>query len=238
MDRLSLVRRGIKESLPLALGYIPVAITFGILAKAYGMPSYLPILMSIFIYAGSSQFVAIQMMSLGTAPVQMILTIFIVNIRHFLMGSTLTQKLPKAMTLKQRGILSYFLTDEAFVYMTHQEVPLKFHYMLGFQVTLYASWVFGTVVGAMLLTNISPMISVSLGITIYALFISLLIPAARRSSRIALLCIGAGLGSFLLGQTPISTGWRIVIVTVVAALLGAIFIREDDCGTKHDTECN
>jgi len=228
MERFGLVKRGIKESLPLALGYIPVAITFGILAKAYGMPSYLPILMSVLIYAGSSQFVAIQMMSLGTAPLQMILTIFIVNIRHFLMGSTLTQKLPNTMTLKERGILSYFLTDEAFVYMTHQKVPLKFYYMLGFQVTLYASWVFGTVVGAIMLSDIPPRVSISLGITIYALFISLLIPAARRSWRIAILCIGAGIGSFLLSQTTLSTGWRIVIVTVVAALLGAIFIKDGE----------
>ena len=236
MDRLTLVKRGIKESLPLALGYIPVAITFGLLAKAYGLPSYIPILMSIFIYAGSSQFVAIQMMSLGTAPIQMILTIFIVNIRHFLMGSTLTQKLPKAISLKERGLLSYFLTDEAFVYMTHQDLPLHFHYMLGFQVTLYTSWVFGTIIGALLLNNISPMISMSLGITIYALFISLLIPAARRSGSTALLCIGAGAGSYLLSLTALATGWRIVMVTVVVALLGAIFIREGEQGAEHDSQ--
>lgn len=224
-----LFAKGILNSLPLALGYVPVAITFGILAKSYGYPSYLPIMMSLLIYAGSSQFVALQMMAMGTAPLQMVLTIFIVNIRHFLMGTTLTQRLPKTITTPERSLLAYFLTDEAFVYMTGQKdrAVYKFPFMLGFQVTLYIAWILGTVIGVFAMKELPPALSLSLGITIYALFLSLLVPAMKRSKQILMICILAGGLSYFTSLTALPTGWRIILVTIVTSLIGAVLIKEE-----------
>jgi predicted branched-subunit amino acid permease len=72
------------------------------------------------------------------------------------------------------------------------------------------------------------MVSASLGITIYALFISLLVPAVRRARGIAALCAGAAALSYFLSQWHVPTGWRIVIATVVAAFIGAVFNKEEE----------
>ena len=231
---LSLIRKilnretadGIKDSLPLAMGYVPVAITFGILSKAYGFPAIVPILMSIVIYAGSSQFVGIQMLALGTTPLQIVLTIFIVNIRHFLMGTTITQRLKPEIGKGQRAKMAFLLTDEAFVYLSSKSEMPNMHYVMGFEASLYSAWIGGTLIGTIVPSNLSPLVSASLGITIYALFISLLIPSMKRSKEITAVCVTAGSGSFLLDSLGMSMGWRIVLVTIVVSFLGALLFRE------------
>lgn len=222
------MRRGFKDALPLAMGYIPVAITFGILAKAYGFPVVVPLLMSILIYAGSSQFVGIQMMALGTSPLQIVLTIFIVNIRHFLMGTTITQRLDPNLGKGKLAGLGLFLTDEAFVYLSSKEDLSDTAYMYGFELTLYGSWVLGTLVGTLVPSNLSPLISASLGITIYALFLSLLVPAIRRSKEIMAICVTAASGSYLLKVAGMPTGWRIVVTTVLVSFIAALLFKEVD----------
>ncbi|MDK2866260.1 MAG: hypothetical protein PWP51_886 [Clostridiales bacterium] len=227
---------GIREGLPLAFGYLPVSVTFGILAKAYGFPVAVPILMSLLVYAGSSQFVGIQMMAMGTSPVQIVLTIFIVNIRHFLMGTTMTQRLSPDYKSRHRALLGYFLTDEAFVYLSSRETMPDFWHMVGFEFSLYMAWISGTVIGTFAPSQLSPILSASLGITIYALFISLLIPTVKREKKMALLCIGAGVFSYALASYHVPTGWRIIIATVGSALLGTLLIKETHLDGEFERE--
>ena len=85
---------GMKAGLPIAIGYLPIAITFGLLAKSAGLPNVISALMSFAVYAGASQFIAVQLFSLGTLPWEIILTTFIINLRHLLMSAAISQRLP------------------------------------------------------------------------------------------------------------------------------------------------
>jgi 4-azaleucine resistance transporter AzlC len=104
---------GIRAAWPICLGYLPLGFAFGILAQKAGLDLLDIALMSILVYAGSSQFIAVAMLSGGVAPVSIILTTFVVNLRHLLMSSSLAVHLHG----EKRGFLSVFaygVTDESF----------------------------------------------------------------------------------------------------------------------------
>ncbi len=84
---------GIKAAIPIAIGYIPITITFGLIAKSAGIPNYISLLMSVIVFAGGSQFVAVNLLMLGAAPVEMVIATFILNLRHFLMSSSVSQRI-------------------------------------------------------------------------------------------------------------------------------------------------
>ena len=89
MDKSSF-REGVKGALPIVLGYLPVGITFGILARKAGLTSFEVGLMSLFVYAGASQFLAIEMISKGIPNFSIILATFFINLRHILMSSNVS----------------------------------------------------------------------------------------------------------------------------------------------------
>lgn len=104
---------GIKAAWPICLGYLPIGFAFGVLAQKTGLDLFDIALMSILVYAGSSQFIAVAMLGSGAAPVSIIVTTFFVNLRHLLMSSSLAVHLHG----EGRGFLSAFaygVTDESF----------------------------------------------------------------------------------------------------------------------------
>jgi 4-azaleucine resistance transporter AzlC len=107
------LREGFKAAWPICVGYLPLGFAFGVLAQKAGLGPLDIALMSILVYAGSSQFIAVAMLSSAAAPLSIILTTFIVNLRHFLMSSSLAVYLHG----ESRGFLSLFaygVTDESF----------------------------------------------------------------------------------------------------------------------------
>ena len=85
-------KRGFQAGISIGIGYFPIALTFGLLAKTSGLSIYETILMSIIVFAGASQYISLSLLTLGTGSFEIILTTFIVNIRHFLMSTSLNEK--------------------------------------------------------------------------------------------------------------------------------------------------
>ena len=106
--------RGVKSAVPIAVGYIPIAIAFGLLAKSAGVPSYVSALMSFLIYAGASQFIGVNLIVLGASWWEIVITTFILNLRHFLMTATIAQMLEEKASTKWRFLLAFGITDETF----------------------------------------------------------------------------------------------------------------------------
>ncbi len=223
---------GIKAAIPIAIGYIPIAITFGLIAKSSGIPNYISLLMSVIVFAGASQFVAVNLLMLGAAPVEMVMTTFILNLRHFLMSSSVSQRIQPGTSKRMLTLLAFGVTDEAFALAsTRKEKYLKKYFMLGLHFTGYLSWVLGTYIGLFLVAGLPEIIQNSMGIALYAMFIGLLVPAFKDSLPVLRVALLAILINTLLHFVPflniLSSGWNIIIATVIAAAAGSVLYSQE-----------
>lgn len=226
------IKLGIKKGSTIALGYIPIAITFGLLAKNIGLSAEITILMSAVVFAGASQFVAVNLLQVGTGPWQIILTTFIVNLRHLLMSASLAERIKEKIPKSWIPLLSFGITDETFSFASlTPQAQLNKGYILGINSIAYLAWVGGTALGVYLGQGLPTIIKNSMGIALYAMFIGLLVPSLKKSKSITIVSLIAIFISSILNWGPnflqnISRGWKIIIVTILASALGAYFFPE------------
>ena len=226
--QISELRQGIVASLPIFIGYIPVAVTFGLLAKSTGVTLLEAFLFSSLVFAGASQFMALQLIQFGVSPLQIVAITFIMNFRHFLMSSYLSTIFP----INDRSwlpFISFGVTDESFAYFSTQKQHPGANFILGLQYSAYVSWVGGTIVGYIFGAIIPHTLQASMGLALYALFIALLIPEAKKSFPAAIIAIIGGLVHSLLTWLKFfSTGWNIIIAILVAAGIGALLLMDEE----------
>src|SRR5579871_2429921 len=142
---------GARATIPLVIGALPFGIIFGAAAITTGISPLATIAMSIFVFAGSAEFIAVGLVKAGVSVPIIILTTFVVNLRHVLYSATLA---PYVKKLPQRWLLAfgYMLTDEAFVVAsTHYAEPSdptnKHWYFLGSELLLFVCWQIFTWIG-------------------------------------------------------------------------------------------
>ncbi len=232
LDRFKYLFKGFKVGIPIAIGYIPIAIAFGLLASSSGLPYYIPILMSLLVFAGASQFVGINLLSVATGSLEIILTTLILNFRHFLMTASISQKLGKNTSRKLAALLAFGITDETFsVASLEKTEDIEPMYLLGLNIIAYAAWNIGTAIGVFAATAIPQALQNSMGIALYVMFIGLLVPSLSESNKILICSLLSALIHGILQWTPflypISSGWKIVIATVIAASLIALLDKEE-----------
>ena len=220
--------RGVKAALPIAVGYIPIAIAFGLLAKSVGVPSYVSALMSFLIYAGASQFIGVNLLVLGASWWEIVITTFILNLRHFLMTATIAQKLEEKASTKWRFLLAFGITDETFSMISFQnEKILSRYYAFGLNTVAFASWNFGTWIVLFFADGFPDLLKSSMGIALYAMFIGLLVPQIKKYRPALIVSSMAVIINCLYTWLPItgnlSSGWGIILATVVSAAIGAKF---------------
>lgn len=223
---------GIKEGIPIAIGYVPIAIAFGLISKSSGVPAVVSIFMSLSVFAGASQFIAVNLLSMGTGAVEIVMTTLILNFRHFLMSSSLSQRLPENVSKKMLSVLAFGVTDETFAMLSlKKEDKLNSWFVLGLQFIAYISWVLGTWAGIVIGDIIPKSLSSSMGIALYVMFIGLLVPAIRESRQVLIVAVAAMFVNSFLRYISlfsfISTGWAIIISTVIASLIGAILFPQE-----------
>ena len=218
--------RGIRAGVPVAVGYVPMAMAFGVLAAQTGLSFAQAAAMSIFVYAGASQYAALGLIAGGASALAIILATLVLNFRHFLMSMALSRRLPRngvhdtawAATLG----LGFGITDETFV-IASLERALTPAFFFGLALTAYLAWVGGTAVGVGFSTLIPPLIARGMGVALYAMFVAMLVPGARKAwinGAVALL--GGALSWGALVMLPaLPAGWRVVIAILVASGIGA-----------------
>lgn len=229
----SLFMEGTKAGIPIAIGYIPIAITFGLLAKSLAIPNYVSLLMSFLIYAGASQFIGINLLFLGASFGEIVITTFILNLRHFLMTATLAQRLETKVSKKWRSVLAFGITDETFsLNILRSNEQLSPYFMLGMNTIAFASWNLGTWLGVFFAAGLPELVKTSMGIALYAMFIGLLTPHLKKSKPILLVSFLAIGISSLIAWVPmfsgISNGWSIIIATIVSSAIGASLFRKEE----------
>ncbi|MEE8567122.1 MAG: AzlC family ABC transporter permease, partial [Anaerolineales bacterium] len=144
---------GIRDQAPILLGVAPFGIIFGALAIASGIPPLEAQAFSLFIFAGSAQFIAVGLIAEGTGALIVVLTIFIVNLRHMLYSASMARYF-KPLNLKWKFSLSWLLTDEAFAVAStrYRRGPMKnaHWYTLGTGLALWGTWQVSTAIGILL----------------------------------------------------------------------------------------
>lgn len=219
--------RGFKDGLAIALGYAPVAFAFGILALEKGLPIWSPIAISVSNFTGTGQFVGVGLIATRATIIEIAVTIFIINIRYFLMSLSLSQKISPSVSLWKKLIIAFGNTDEIFAVSMQQKGALSFKYMLGLIVCSYLGWILGTFAGVFANTALPLSIRSALGIAIYAMFIAIIVPPSTKVKPIAKVVCIAALLSCLFKYLPlvhsIGSGWSIIICGTAAAAFGAYF---------------
>lgn len=221
-DRKGL-KDGIISSLPIAIGYIPISITFGVIAQAAGLTLFQALSMSLLVFAGSSQFVGVNLLAMGVPFAEIVLTTFILNFRHFLMSSSLITKFAP-MRKGLLAIIGFGITDESFSLASLQPGQLSAPFLLGLNFTAYIAWATGTCLGIVLASGMPPVLQSSMGIALYAMFLGLLVPSMKKSLKIASVAIIAGLTNLIL-YNYLSVGWSIIFATITGSILGTFFFK-------------
>lgn len=229
-EKMYMIRRGMTVGLPIMIGYLPIALTYGVLAKQAGMSLLELTLMSVMVYAGASQFMGANMIAVGAGAVEIIIATFVLNFRHFVMSLSFMNHM-RDFSIKQKLPLSLGLTDESFaVSALHtKEVEHKhgsYFYMALF-LTAYISWITGSLIGGLLGEIIPEQLSQSMGIALYAMFIGLLIPSVKKELKVGCIALVAMLVNVMCSQF-MSDGWAIVCGTVIGGLSGLYFLREEE----------
>jgi 4-azaleucine resistance transporter AzlC len=217
---------GVKRGFPIAVGYFPIAIAFGALAIEANLSTSEAVLMSVFVFAGASQFVAAGMILAGASAVQIVAATFFLNLRHLIMSMAVNDRLKGISQIWRMG-LSFGITDETFALLTLQDTNRNEHlprlHVAGLLLTAYLGWVTGTAVGCVSVQVIPPGISAGMSMGLYAMFIGLLVPQLRKSARIAAIALASMLLSAVFHRL-LESGWAIVSATVLGALVGALII--------------
>jgi len=227
------IQGAVKAGIPIFIGYFPAAIAFGILSKASGITLVESFLFSAIVFAGASQFIALNLFVTGMGPAGIILTTLLVNFRHFLMSAYLATRVGD-MAKRYKFLMAFGVTDEVFSVLSFQKGELSKTFIYILQLSAYSGWVSGTLAGFILGGFLPEMVTTSMGVALYALLLAILIPEMKTSMKVVVLTISSGLLNTLLIRLDIlPTGWSVIICILIIALAGTLF---DPGATKKHRE--
>ena len=216
---------GIRDGLPICLGYFSVSMAFGLTAVLSGIPVWVAVMISLTNLTSAGQFAGINLIAANGLLVELGLTTFIINIRYFLMSMSVSQKVENKMTMKERLAVSFGITDEIFAVSMQRKGELTSAYMAGLIITPILGWTSGTFVGAVATFFMPKALSNALGIALYGMFIAVIVPPAREHKNVLFTVIAAIAASVACTYLPIiknlSSGWRIILITIVVCILAA-----------------
>lgn len=209
---------GLKAGISIAVGYMPVALTFGLLARTTGLTLYEAVLMSVLVFAGAAQYITLSLIAIGTGAFEIIFTIFIVNIRHLLMSASINEKVEEDIPWK-KAVYAFGITDETFTVSATKAGRLTTGYMFGLCLISYSSWVLFTGGGYIAGATLPGVVQQGMSVALYAMFIGLLIPSAKKSRKVLFLAALAALFNSFLTFAQFSTGWAIVLATLLSSII-------------------
>jgi len=220
-------RNGIKDGIPIALGYLSVSFGFGIMAVSNGLSVFAAVLISITNLTSAGQVAGLTVISSGGSFIEMAIAQLVINLRYSLMSLSLSQKLDKRFTVLSRLGISFGITDEIFAVSSGKTEDVSKHYMAGLISLPWIGWAMGTLLGAAAGEILPEKIKAALGIAIYGMFVAIFVPAAKKAIGVFIVIIIAVTASCCLRYIPlfdgISEGFAIIICTVLAATAGAVF---------------
>ncbi len=229
-------KKGIVAGLPICFGYFAVSFAFGIFAVNSGLSITEAVLISATNLTSAGQLAAVPIITSGGSMIELAVSQLVINSRYGLMSISLSQKFDDKVTFADKFWIAFSNTDEIFAVNSSQKQPLSKQFMFGLSVMPFIGWTGGTLVGAIAGDVLPEVISNSLQIAIYGMFIAIVVPVAKSDHNTFLCVILSLVLSLAFYYLPvlkeISSGFRIVIVAIIAcaimAYLKPIEVNEDE----------
>lgn len=226
--------KGLRDGVPIGLGYLSVSFTFGMMAVGAGLPVWAAVLISMANVTSAGQFAGLSLLVAGAPCFEMALTQLVINLRYALMSLSLSQKLDSSVNLLDRLVVSFCNTDEIFAVASNQQGEVGKRYLYGLILIPYFGWALGTLVGAAASMFLPEFIRSALGIAIYGMFIAIIVPPAKKFRpvlKVILLAVALScLFTWVPGLNQVSSGFVIIICAVAASAIGALLfpLKEAD----------
>ena len=226
---------GMRDTLPLLLGALPFALIYGAIAASSGLSMAAAIAMSAFVFAGSSQFIAVGLVAAQTPVAIIVLTTLIVNLRHMLYSATLLPYL-KELPQRWRIPLAFWLTDETFAVTVHRfqrndASPYQHWYQLGSSIAMYLNWQLWCFLGLLLGNRIPDAQGWGLDVAMPVTFIGMIIPFVR-TLPVIVCVLTAGAASLLTLSLPYKLG---IVVSAFAGIASGLLAQR--LATTRDEAC-
>ncbi len=225
---------GLRDGIPICLGYIAVSFTFGIMAKQANLSVWEAVLISASNLTSAGQFAGLSLITSCASYLEMAVTQFIINLRYCLMSCALSQKLDTRSPFFHRFFIAYGVTDEVFGVSVSRAGKLNPFYSYGVIALAAPGWVLGTFLG-IVSGNILPARIVSaLSVALYGMFIAIIIPPSRGNKVLTGVVLSSMILSLIFTKAPIlrqiSSGFRIIILTLLIAGVAAYLfpIKEEE----------
>lgn len=223
---------GMKAGMPICVGYFSVSFGFGAMAIAQGLRLWQAILISCSNLTSAGQFAGLTVIATGATILEMILTQLVINSRYALMSLALGPRLGPSVGTGKRLIAAFFNTDEVFALGMSRGKSLTPSFFLGAGVVSALGWTAGTAMGAIAGSLLPQSVRMALGVMLYGMFIAIVVPQAKEEKPIffsvILALVFSCLFAWLPGLKEISAGLAIVLCTVAAAALCALFFPVEE----------
>lgn len=222
---------GFRAMVPLWLGVVPFGLAYAVTARSAGLSVVETQALSLLVFAGSAQFSAAGMFGTAASGLSIVLTTFLLNVRHVLYGVSLARSVP--LRGVERPTAAFFLTDEAFGVATASRAR-TFRFLLGTELSLYVTWNLATLVGALGATAIPDPARLGVDVVFPLAFLALLVPLVHTRAELAV-AVASGTLAWALSK-EVSAGLAVLATGVCGAAIGAWLTRREPPVTDVDLD--
>ena len=231
-DNRTCFKNGLRDGMPIALGYFAVSFTLGIAAKNAGFSAIQAMVTSILNNASAGQYAIFSLVAAGSGYLEVAVMTLVANARYLLMSCALSQKLSPEMSVLHRMLIAFDVTDEIFGISVAVPDKLNPRYTYGAMTVAIPGWALGTFFGV-IVGNILPLRAVSaLSVGLYGMFIAIIIPPSRKNRFVAALVAVSFAASFIANRwallSGVSSGIKTIALTVVISLAAALLFPVKD----------
>lgn len=225
-DNTTAFRQGLKDGIPIGMGYLAVSFSLGIAAKTAGLTPLQGFIVSLLCMASAGEYVGFLSIAAGAAYVEIAVATLVANARYLLMSTALSQRMAPGLAIRHRLLMAFGITDELFGIAIARPGNANPYYSYGAFLTSAFPWALGTSLG-IIAGNILPLRLVSaFSVALYGMFLAIIIPPAKKDKVIGGLVILSFAASYAATYLPVlkdmTDGTRTIILTVVISALAAI----------------
>lgn len=227
-------REGMRDGIPIDLGYLAVSFSLGITAKGVGLTPFQGFLASFFENASAGEYVLFTLIGAGASYLEICIMTLIANARYFLMSCAMSQRFAPDTPLIHRMLVAFDLSDELFGIAIARKGYLNPWYSYGAFLGALPAWSLGTAIGVAAGGLLPQDLVTALGISLFGMFLAIIIPPAKKDKIVLLLIVIGFAASFLCSRLPLfhalSSGTRTILLTVAIAGAAAVLfpVREPD----------
>ena len=230
--------QGLRDGLPIALGYFAVAFTLGIAAKNAGFTTLQAMVESLTNNASAGEYAVFSLVAAGAGYWEVAVMTLVANARYLLMSCALSQKLAPETSLGHRLLLAYDITDEIFGISVAVPGQLNPWYTYGAMAVAIPGWGLGTFLGVAVGNMLPPRAVSALSVGLYGMFLAVIVPPARKSRVVLALVLLSFAASFLASRwgllAAVSSGVKTIVLTVAIALAAAILFPVGEEGAGEE----